>query len=152
MSSSAAIDTGNQPETVTIQDNGDHKVKVFAMRALALSIVAVLFLFLINDFLNFGQQWPGVPTFFAHQGWFGLEPPSPPLSEVQITQGWLQLISYLGAAAATALFVLLTSGRTLRDDSALLSELAAYIIRAAFWGVFIIGVADIIISFLRVEE
>ena len=152
MSASAAIDTGNQPETVTNQSTGNHKVKVFAMRSLALSIVAVMLLFLINDYLNFGHQWPGIPSFLAHLGWFGMEPPSPPLTEAQITQGWLQFFGYLGAIAAAALFVLFTSRRTLRDDSALLNELAAYIIRAAFWGVLIIGLVDIFISFLRVEE
>ena len=40
----------------------------------------------------------------------------------------------------------------MRADAELLSRFAAYIIRAAFWIVLIIGLVDIIISFLRVED
>ena len=152
MSASAAINNVDLPDSTAHPDSGKCKVLARVMRSLALSIVAVTLLFLINDYLNFGQHWPGVPTFWAHQGWFGFEPPSPPLSEAQITQGWLQFLGYLGAVASAVLFVLATNQRTLRADAALLSGLAAYIIRAAFWAVFIIGLADIIISFLRVEE
>ena len=50
------------------------------------------------------------------------------------------------------LYVLWTRKRPLRVDVALLSGFAAYIIRAAFWIVLIIGLVDIIISFLRVEN
>jgi TRAP-type mannitol/chloroaromatic compound transport system permease small subunit len=152
MSASATIETSNLTSSALDQDAGSCKVIVLAMRSLALSIVAVTLLFLINDYLNFGQQWPGVPSLWAHQGWFGLEPPSPPLEDAQVAQGWLQFFSYLGAVLGAVLFVLVTKNRTLRADANLLSGLSAYIIRAAFWGVFIIGLADIIISFLRVEE
>ncbi len=125
---------------------------VLAIRTLAVSIVAVMLVFLINNFLNFGYQWPGLPSFFAHQGWFGLDALREPLMPAQIIQGWLQVLSYLGAVALSALYVLLTCQRSLRADSDLLNGFAAYIIRASFYIVLIIGLADIIISFLRVEE
>jgi TRAP-type mannitol/chloroaromatic compound transport system permease small subunit len=70
----------------------------------------------------------------------------------QIIKGWLQLLSYLGAVALVVLYVLRTRKRPLRSDAALLSGFAAYIIRAAFWIVLIIGLVDILISFLRVEN
>ena len=130
----------------------DRKVITFLIRTFAVSVVAVMLLFLINNYLNFWQQWPGLPSFFSHQGWFGLEPLRTPLSDDQITKGWLQILSYLGAVALVALYVLWTHKRSLRADAALLSAFAAYIIRAAFWTVLIIGLVDIIISFLRVEN
>lgn len=152
MSSSDTIDKDNLPKATLNHYAASHRTIVSAIRVLALSIVAVMLLFLINNYLNFGHQWPGVPAFFAHQGWFGLEPLRVPLAEAQVAKGWLQLLSYLGAVALAALYVLLTPKRSLRADSALLSAFAAYIIRASFWIVLIIGLADIIISFLRVEE
>ncbi len=152
MSSSDIIDTNNPPNTALNQDDAGNGAIVLAMRTLAVSIVAVMLVFMINNFLNFGLQWPGLPTFYAHQGWFGLEGLSTPLTDAQVTKGWLQFISYLGGVVLAVLYVFITNKQTLRADSALLSGLAAYIIRAAFWGVFIIGLADIIISFLRVEE
>ncbi|MEN8808521.1 MAG: TRAP transporter small permease subunit [Desulfobacterales bacterium] len=150
MSASATIDSDNLPKASN-HEAANQKAIILALRILAISIVAVMFLFLINNYLNFGLKWPGLPTFFAHQGWFSLEAPSPPLEDAQVTKGWLQFISYLGGVVLAVLYVFILKKRTLRADSALLSSLAAYIIRAAFWGVFIIGLADIIISFLRVE-
>lgn len=151
MSASNTIDTDTSADTA-LPHTVNQKVTVLVIRTLAVSIVAVMLVFLINNYLNFGLQWPGLPTFFAHQGWFGLEALRDPLSQSQVTQGWLQLSSYLGAIAVSALYVIATSNRSLRADSDLLSRFAAYIIRASFWIVLIIGLADIIISFLRVEE
>jgi TRAP-type mannitol/chloroaromatic compound transport system permease small subunit len=111
-----------------------------------------MMVFLLNNYLNFWRQWPGVPAFFSHKGWFGLEPLSTPLEGGQISKGWLQLLSYLGAVALVVFYVLWTHKRSLRADAALLSGFAAYIIRAAYWVVLIIGFVDITISFLRVEE
>jgi TRAP-type mannitol/chloroaromatic compound transport system permease small subunit len=152
MNSPDAIDTDLLPNAASVPEPASYKTTGLAIRTLAVSIVAVMLVFLINNYLNFGLQWPGVPTFFAHQGWFGLEPSGTPLTDVQITKGWFQLLSYLGAVGLAALYVLVTPKRSLRTDSVLLSGLAAYIIRASFWTVLIIGFVDIIISFLRVEE
>jgi TRAP-type mannitol/chloroaromatic compound transport system permease small subunit len=118
----------------------------------AVSIVAIMLLFLINNYLNFWRQWPGLPSLFSHYGWFGLEALGTPLENNQIIKGWLQILSYLGAVALVVLYVLWTHKRPLRSDAALLSAFAAYIIRAAFWTVLIIGLVDITISFLRVEK
>ncbi len=125
---------------------------VLLIRAFAGSIVAVMLLFLINNYLNFWQQWPGLPSFFSHYGWFGMQVPSTPLESGQIAQGWLQLLSYLGAVALVILCVLWTHQRPLRADAVLFTRFATNNIRAAFWMVLIIGLVDIIISFLRVEN
>jgi TRAP-type mannitol/chloroaromatic compound transport system permease small subunit len=152
MSSSDTIDTNDVSNTNKEKNASGHKVIVLMIRTLAVSIVAIMLLFLMNNYLNFWRQWPGLPSFFSHQGWFGLEALRTPLGGEQITKGWLQLLSYLSAVALTILYVLRTHQRPLRADAALLSRFAAYIIRAAFWIVLIIGLVDIIISFLRVEE
>lgn len=133
-------------------DASGHKGIILLIRTFAVSIVAIMLLFLINNYLNFWRQWPGLPSLFSHYGWFGLEALSTPLADDQITKGWLQLLSYLGAVALVVLYVLWTPKRPLRSDAALLTGFAAYIIRAAFWIVLIVGLVDILISFLRVEN
>ena len=40
----------------------------------------------------------------------------------------------------------------LLDDSDLYARQAAYIVRAAFWSIFLIGLVDTVISFLRIEN
>jgi TRAP-type mannitol/chloroaromatic compound transport system permease small subunit len=152
MSASDTINTNDSTEAAIKHHASGATVTIWAIRAFAVSIVAIVLLFLVNNYLNFGRQWPGVPSFFAHHGWFGLEELRTPLDDGQVTRGWIQLLSYLGAVAFTGLYVLRTRKRTLRADAALLSAFAAYIIRAAFWTVLIIGLVDILISFLRVEN
>ncbi len=152
MSSSDTIDTNDLPNTALENDASGHKVIILLIRTFAVSIVAIVLLFLINNYLNFWRQWPGLPSLFSHYGWFGMEALRTPLENGLITKGWLQLLSYLGTVALVALYVLWTHKRPLRADAGLLSAFAAYIIRAAFWTVLIIGFVDIIISFLRVEN
>jgi TRAP-type mannitol/chloroaromatic compound transport system permease small subunit len=152
MNSSAAIDPDTVPDKAAGRGPFGRRLVVPAVRTVAASVVAVMFVFLISNYLNVAHQWPGLPALFAHYGWFGLEALRQPLSSAQIIQGWLQLFSYLAAGGCCAVYVLVTSKRSLQNDSDLLSGLAAYIIRASFWAVLIIGLADITISFLRVEE
>jgi TRAP-type mannitol/chloroaromatic compound transport system permease small subunit len=152
MSASDKAVTNDSSNTAIENDASGHKVIVLLIRTFAVSIVAIMLLFLINNYLNFWQQWPGLPALFSHHGLFGLEALSTPLKNDQITKGWLQLLSYLGAVALVVFYVLWTRKRPLRSDAALLSAFAAYIIRAAFWTVLIIGLVDILISFLRVEK
>ena len=133
-------------------DSSGHNFINLSARILAVSIVAILILFLLNNYLNFWRLWPGVPTLFSHLGWFGMEPLSAPLKGGQVFKGWLQLLSYIGGVASVVLYVLLTPKKPLRADAALLSAFSAYLIRTAYWTVLIIGFVDILISFLRVEE
>jgi len=152
MNSSGIINTSDLPGAATESHASGPKAVNLLVRIFAMSVVAVMVIFLINNYLNFWQEWPGLPSFFSNQGWFGLEPLRTPLADDQMTKGWLQLLSYLGAIAIVALYVLRTQNRALRSDADLLSGFSAYIIRTAFWIVLIIGIADIIISFLRVED
>ncbi len=152
MSASDTIDTSELSNPAMKNDASGRKIITLMMRTVAVSIVALMLFFLINNYLNVRQQWTGLPSFFAHYGWFGLEALRTPLADNQITQGWLQLLGYLGAVALAILYVLGTHRRSLRADADLLTQFATYIIRASFWIVLIIGFVDIIISFLRVEE
>jgi len=141
MNSSDTIHTSNLPGAAAENHASGPKTVDLLTRIFALSVVAVMVIFLINNYLNFWQQWPGLPSFFSNLGWFGLEPLRTPLEGDQIIKGWLQLLSYLGAVVIVVFYVLRTHNRPLRSDADLLSGFSAYIIRAAFWIVLIIGIA-----------
>lgn len=149
MSNDSSNKAEKKPEEKKV--SSPHAISLL-LRTVAVSMVAITLLYLINNYLSVWQQWPGLPTLFAHYGWFGSETLRSPLAGAQVVKGWLQLLSYLGTVALAGLYVLLTNKRPLRADAALMSGFAAYIIRAAFWLVLTIGLVDIIISFLRVEN
>ena len=122
-----------------------------AIRIFMLSIVAIGLIFPINNYLIFWRGWPGLDVLFAHMGWFGLDPLRNGLDSGTVTLGWVQTAFYLGAIAIVAAVVVRTPNRSLTTDSVSLSALAAFIARAAFWAVFLVGLTDMVISFLRVE-
>jgi TRAP-type mannitol/chloroaromatic compound transport system permease small subunit len=121
------------------------------LRAVALSVVAVGLIYTINNYFNFWRGWPGVDGFFAHYGWFGLDPLPAALNGTAVLLGWIQLGFYLVPVAVIIAIVSRTPHRPLGDDAESLIALAAYIARAAYWAVLLIGLVDMAISFLRVE-
>jgi len=125
---------------------------VLITRAFAHYMIALVLLFLLNDYLIMWQEWPGVLVFIGHQGWFGASPTTEVLSGTALVQGWVQFFGYFVAFAAVLGYVLATPHCLLRTDADRLTALSAYIIRAAFWAVFLVGLVDMLISFLRVEN
>ncbi len=120
-----------------------------ALQAAALAVAAVAVVFTFNNFLVFWLGWPGVGAPLSDLGW-GARPSRPP-DGAAAAQGWLQLLSYAAAIGLAVAFVRFGRGRTLTRDADVLAAFAAYIARAAFWAVLLVGVADMAISFLRVE-
>jgi len=99
-------------------------------------VVATLFVFLANVYLSFWRDWPGAEAVFRKG--------TPNLA-------WMQAALYVLAIAGAAAYVTRTRERSLRQDEAAMARIAAYIAAAAFWCVVLVGLADAIISFLRVE-
>jgi TRAP-type mannitol/chloroaromatic compound transport system permease small subunit len=133
-------------------NNSTDNVSTIIYRALAAAMVAYLVFFLINNYLIFFQGWPGPINFIKHQQWFGFLPLRKPLADNLIDLGWIQFAGLFAVSLLVILWTLRTSHRSLRDDAKLWSDFSAYIIRAAFWAVFFIGIVDATISFLRVED
>jgi len=120
-----------------------------ALRGFGLAVIGIMFAFLINNYLSFWRDWPGLSDFFAYQGWFGNT--GSQMSPEAVSLAWIQVAIYVAALAGAIGLVLWRPERGLRADAASMRGLAAYIIRAAFWGVFLVGVTDALISFLRIE-
>jgi len=107
---------------------------VLLSRVFAWGTVAAMTAFLINNYLTNWRDWPGATAIFGGGA-----------------QAWLQAGLYLLGLAAALAFVLKSRGRALRPDAAVIYGVSAYIVRAAFWAVLLIGLADMVVSFLRVE-
>ncbi|HUF86582.1 MAG TPA: TRAP transporter small permease subunit [Thermohalobaculum sp.] len=102
-------------------------------------MLAAMVAFLSNVFLSFYMGVPGLaPLVWGEQGEVGL-------------WSWVQAAIYLALPLAAVVQVLRTPRRSLRADAKAVNDLNIFIVRAAFWAVLLVGVADIAISFMRVE-
>ena len=122
------------------------------IRIFSYSILATTFVFLFNNVLTVWFDWPGVKNLFSHYGLFGFKKLSKPLEDTVLTFAYLQLLFYLASILLAIFYVNRSIKQTLTVDSEILNKFTAYIIRSSFWAVLIVGIADLIISFLVVEK
>ena len=122
------------------------------IRIFSYSILATTFVFLINNVLTVWFDWPGVKNLFSHYGLFGFKKLSKPLSDSVLNFAFLQLFFYLISILLAIFYVNRSIKQTLTADSKILDKFTAYIIRSSFWAVLIVGLADLLISFLIVEK
>ena len=121
-------------------------------RILAAVVVCITLAFTANFFLSFAWDWPGVPALLAHAGWPGFAPLRNPLDDTQVLEGWIQVAVYVLPAIFVIVWVVSTKHRSLQRAADAHAALAAFIVRVAFWSVFLVGCVDALLSFLRVEE
>ena len=121
-------------------------------RTIAALMVTALFLFLIDNTLIYWFSWPGVTNILTHWGLLQPERSFKPLVDDQILKGVIQISVFFFAILLTFFLVFKNSTRSLAEDSSLYTDMAAFIVRAAFWAIFLVGLVDMVISFLRVEE
>ncbi len=115
--------------------SGNDRLDV-AVRMLGWVNLAVLAVFLIEAWLVYGMDAPS---------------PGEALQGAADPGAWALLAAYPAAILGAAWWVLKTPLRGLREDSDLVSDINAYLIRGCFFGVLFIGVVDAAISFVRVE-
>jgi TRAP-type mannitol/chloroaromatic compound transport system permease small subunit len=132
--------------------SAENQAVTLFLRGSAWGMVALVWLFLLNNFLIFWMDWPGILALFAHQEWFGVDPLPKPLMDGAITLGWFQIVICLVGLGAAVVYPLLTRGVGLRTEATRLTALVTYLVRALFWAVLLVGVVDAVISFLRVED
>lgn len=111
------------------------------VRLFSWMMLAVLAAFLINNYLNFWQGFPGAGAAFGAQAHGG----------GALAFAWLQVGLYALGIIVAALYVTRRKDVPLREDSKRINSINTFIIRAAFWAVLIVGCVDLVISFLRVE-
>ena len=122
------------------------------VRVFSFSMVFVTLLFIVNNVLIFWFDWPGMFALLGQLGLPGFDSPDKPIEGGAYALALLQTAGYILAIAIPVMLARKHAERNLRIDADQLSEVAAFIIRASFWGVVLIGLVDTVISFLRVEN
>ena len=122
------------------------------IRIFSYSILALTFIFLINNVLTVWFDWPGVKKLFSHYELFGFKKLNKPLEGLAINLSYIQFLFYFLSFVAVIMFVLKSLNQTLQTDSEILKKITAYVIRSSFWAVLIVGVVDFLISFMVVEK
>lgn len=107
-----------------------------AARLFAWGMLGFLFAFLVNNILVVGFGMPGAKPIF--QG-------------TASGASWANLAAYLVSFGVAAFYVLSTRSTALRWDAKKIHNFNVYLIRAMFWSVLLVGIADSAIAFLRAE-
>ncbi len=123
-----------------------------SLRVFAVVTVTLVLLFLVDSLLIFWQGWPGLRTFLTHLGVLAETKSFKAIEGSAVTYGWIQFLAFVSVLLLAMMWVMKSPYRGLEDDAALYSRISAFIVRAAFWAVLLVGMADMIISFLRVES
>ena len=105
------------------------------VRIFGWSMLGILAAFLINNVLIVGFKFPGVMSIASGSG----------------GQAWVLAITYILFIAGSVAFVLRTPDRALRADAMAVHRFNVFLIRACFWAVLLVGVADATIALMRVE-
>ena len=122
------------------------------IRIFSYSILAITFVFLINNALTVWFEWTGVKQLFSHYGLFGFKKLSKPLEGSVLTSAYIQLFFYFISLLLVIFYVLRSINQSLESDAEILTKFTAYIIRSSFWAVLIVGAADFLVSFMVVEK
>tara|TARA_B100000131_G_scaffold269390_1_gene268701 strand:- start:423 stop:1406 length:984 start_codon:yes stop_codon:yes gene_type:complete len=130
-------------------NSNNHQLGIY-LRILSYSVLAFTLAFLINNVLTVWSDWPGVKKLFSHYEIFGYKKKL--LESSDINYGLIQVCLYILCIALVVFYVFKTYSQSLEKDSEILSKFSAYLVRSSFWAVFLVGLADFIISFMVVER
>ena len=119
------------------------------IRFIGLSSAFLALFYVINNFLIFNFEAAGFLHTLNLGSLSGVEVPKTGFSRQANIFGVLQTSMIFGIIGYSA-YRAFGAGK-LREDANLSDWISAYIIRAAFWAVLIVGLTDAVLSFLRVE-
>ena len=116
--------------------------KLFSFVVVTLTIIFFLNIILTNFF-----NWPGSKAILSY-----IFSSNDSLKAFEIFLSFIQFSLYLVSLFFIYIYIFKINKNSLAEDSKQLSDLAAYITRAAFWTVFLVGLVDLLISFLVSEK
>jgi TRAP-type mannitol/chloroaromatic compound transport system permease small subunit len=116
--------------------------KLFSFVVVTLTIIFFLNIILTNFF-----NWPGSKGILSF-----IFSSNDSLKAFEIFLSFIQFSLYLVSLFFIYIYIFKINKNSLAEDSKQLSDLAAYITRAAFWTVFLVGLVDLLISFLVSEK
>jgi TRAP-type mannitol/chloroaromatic compound transport system permease small subunit len=113
-----------------------HGKPALVARSFGWMMLAVLAGFLINNVLVVWFGFPGLRALGTEGG----------------SGAWVQIGLYVVVIGLALAFVFTHPNQSLRWDAHLVHRFNRYLVRALFWSVFLVGLADASIAFLRSEE
>ncbi len=116
--------------------------KLFSFVVVTLTIIFFLNIILTNFF-----NWPGSKAILSF-----IFSSNDSLKAFEIFLSFIQFSLYVVSLFFIYIYIFKINKNSLAEDSKQLSDLAAYITRAAFWTVFLVGLVDLLISFLVSEK
>lgn len=117
-------------------DIGSRSKLVFITRAFGWAVLAHFVVWMVSNTLTHSYGWPGAAGVYNGAG---------------SALSYIQWIAYLLVIGVTIAWVWKSPQTGLRRDAAKISDFNAALVRWAFFAVLFIGLADMVISFLRVE-
>ena len=132
---------GNASAMDAVEETLVEATPAVSIRIIGWTMLSLMAAFLLNVVLTFWGGWPGIGQLF---GWLSN-------GDGSSTQSAIQLALYFISIAVAIGWVMKTKTRTLRDDETLTTNMCMFFIRACFWIVLLVGLVDMVISFLRVE-
>ena len=105
-------------------------------------MVSLMLAFVINTFVTLSLEWPTIFSIFIQNK----------NNYLNLFQILFQISMYLFAIFGSFFYAIRMRNISLRDDSELLNKFVNYFIRSCFWAVVFVGLIDVIISFLRVQD
>ena len=121
----------------------------FALRAAGLASAVLALVFVVNNFLIFGIDAPGVINTLRLGDVFGVDRPKLGYNIGQTLLGIVQTGVVVGGIAYAIWRGMKTNN--IRVDAKWMDDISAYVVRLSFWAVLLVGIADAMLSFLRVE-
>ncbi len=112
------------------------KPPALLMRIFGWTMLATLVTYLLNNYLIIKKGLPGITPLFSND--FS-------------AQALLQAAIYLAGFVLALMYVLGSRHKPLRADASAITRFNTFLIRGFFWAVLFVGLADMAISFLRVE-
>ncbi|MCK0126059.1 TRAP transporter small permease subunit [Gelidibacter sp. F2691] len=116
-----------------IPRNGDPAI---VPRLFAWGMLGFLFAFLVNNALVVGFGMPGAKPVFQGGA---------------TSASWINVAVYVASIGVAAFYVISSKATSLRWDAMKIHRFNVYLIRAMFWSVLLVGIADSAIAFMRVE-
>ena len=107
------------------------------IRIIGWGMLGALAAFLINNVLVVAFEFPGTHALLAGEAG---------------AKGWVHALIFAAAIGLAVAYVLRTPTRALRWDAHRIHRFNCYLVRSVFWAVLLVGIADVIIAFMRVEQ
>lgn len=115
----------------------------YIVRSFGWLMVTTMFAFVFNSYLTLALEWPKIFELFYLNN---------KLTSLDYFKIFIEIFVYFISIAGVFYLSYIYRDQSLRKDCLLLNKTVNYFIRSCFWAVVFVGLADVIISFLRVED